>query len=61
MKTDGRSAGEQYKVRAALEEAVRRLSFLPITKRADLPAFRLYDLRHTVATLLLAAEVNVKW
>ena len=39
---------------------VRRLSFLPIAKRAGLTAIRMYDLRHTVATLLLAADVNVK-
>ncbi len=38
---------------------VRRLSFLPIVQRAGLSPFRLYDLRHTVATLLLAADVNV--
>jgi integrase len=39
---------------------VRRHSFLPILKRSALPTIRLYDLRHTVATLLLAADVNVK-
>lgn len=39
---------------------VRRLSFLPIVKGAALPPIRLYDLRHTVATLLVAADVNVK-
>jgi len=39
---------------------LRRLSFLPTVKRAALPMIRLYDLRHTVATLLLAADVNVK-
>jgi integrase len=39
---------------------VRRLSFLPILKSADLPPVRLYDLRHSSATLLLAADVNVK-
>jgi len=39
---------------------VRERSFLPIVKRAGLPSIRLYDLRHTVATLLLAAVVNVK-
>lgn len=32
-----------------------------VLKRAGLPeAFRLYDLRHTCATLLLAANVNPK-
>ncbi len=39
---------------------LRLRSFLPIVKRAALPAIRLYDLRYTVATLLLAADVNVK-
>jgi len=29
-------------------------------KSAALPTIRLYDLRHTVATLLLATDVNVK-
>src|SRR5262249_24925209 len=38
----------------------RERHFLPLLKRADLPAVRLYDLRHTSATLLLAADVNVK-
>jgi integrase len=33
---------------------------LPTVKRANLPAIRLYDLHHSVATLLLAADVNVK-
>jgi integrase len=39
---------------------IRLRSFLPIVKRAALPAIRLYDLRHTVATLLLAADDNVE-
>jgi integrase len=39
---------------------VRSRSFLPILKRAALPTVRVYDLRHTVATLLLAADVNMK-
>ena len=29
-------------------------------KRADVPTVRLYDLRHTSATLLLAADANIK-
>jgi integrase len=39
---------------------VRRSSFKPILERAGLPDFRLYDLRHTSATLLLLADVNAK-
>jgi integrase len=39
---------------------LRRDSFLPILKRAGLPAVRLYDLRHTCATLLLLADVPAK-
>jgi integrase len=39
---------------------VRRLSFKAILKRAGLPDIRLYDLRHTCATLLLMADENVK-
>jgi integrase len=36
--------------------------FKPILKRAELPqSFRLYDLRHTCATLLLVADENPKW
>jgi integrase len=39
---------------------VRRDSFLPILERAGLPGIRLYDLRHTCATLLLLAGVAAK-
>jgi integrase len=39
---------------------LRRDSFLPILKKAQLPAVRLYDLRHTCATLLLLADVPAK-
>jgi integrase len=39
---------------------VVRDSFERIVKRADLPRIRFHDLRHTCATLLLLAEVNVK-
>lgn len=39
---------------------LRRDSFLKVVKRADLKPFRIYDLRHTVATLLLIAGVNIK-
>jgi integrase len=35
-------------------------SFKPILKRAGLPDVRLYDLRHTCATLLLLADVPAK-
>ena len=34
--------------------------FRPILKKAELPHIRLYDLRHTCATLLLIAEENPK-
>jgi integrase len=34
--------------------------FPPILVRAELPQIRLYDLRHTCATLLLIAEENPK-
>jgi integrase len=34
--------------------------FKPLLKRAGLPSIRLYDLRHTCATLLLLAGENVK-
>ena len=38
-----------------------RRHFKPILKRAELPAtFRLYDLRHSCATLLLAVGENPK-
>jgi integrase len=39
---------------------VRRASFLPIIQRAKLPTIRMYDLRHTCATLLLGADVDIK-
>jgi integrase len=39
---------------------VRELSFKPTLKKAGLPGIRLYDLRHTCATLLLLAEENPK-
>ena len=39
---------------------VGRRSFKPILKRAGVPEIRFHDLRHTCATLLLLAEVNVK-
>jgi integrase len=38
----------------------RDREFVPLMKRADVPMIRLYDLRHTSATLLLAADVNIK-
>jgi integrase len=34
--------------------------FRPILAKADIPQIRLYDLRHTHATLLLMAEENPK-
>ncbi len=41
------------------KQAVRNL-FRSILRRSKLPPFRLYDLRHTMATLLLQADENVK-
>lgn len=37
-----------------------RRSFLPLLRRAGLPAIRFHDLRHTAATLLLAQGVHRK-
>lgn len=39
---------------------VMRRSFKPILKNAELPDIRFHDLRHTSATLLLAAGVPAK-
>jgi integrase len=39
---------------------VGRRSFKPLLERADLPDIRFHDLRHTCATHLLAAGVDVK-
>jgi integrase len=39
---------------------LRQNSFRPILRRAGLPPIRLYDLRHTCATLLLLADVPAK-
>jgi integrase len=39
---------------------VVRRSFLPLLARADLPRIRFHDLRHTAATLLLAAGEHPK-
>ena len=39
---------------------LHRNSFKPLLKRAGLPDIRLYDLRHTCATLLLLAGENAK-
>jgi len=41
-------------------ENLRRDSFKPILAKAGLPHIRLYDLRHTCATLLLLDEVPAK-
>jgi integrase len=43
-----------------LQTDVRKRSFKPILRRAGLPDVRLYDLRHTCATLLLLADVPAK-
>ena len=46
---------------APLSNAVlNRSYFRPLLKQAGLPRIRLYDLRHTCATLLLLAEENPK-
>jgi integrase len=34
--------------------------FTPLLRRAGLPAIRLYDLRHTAATILLNSNLPVK-
>src|SRR5262249_52013039 len=39
---------------------LRKNSFVPILAKAKLPRVRLYDLRHTCATLLLLADVPAK-
>ncbi len=39
---------------------LRRRGFNQLLKRADLPPIRFHDLRHTAATLLLAANVHPK-
>ena len=39
---------------------VYRRAFLPLVEAAGVPRIRVYDLRHTTATLLLQAGVNVK-
>jgi integrase len=39
---------------------VARRSFRPLLERAGLPRIRFHDLRHTSATLLLAAGENPK-
>jgi integrase len=65
MKKEGQDAATGLVFRGTLGGPVRlsnlrRDSFHPTLKRAGLPRIRLYDLRHTMATLLLAAGVNVK-
>jgi integrase len=39
---------------------LHKFSFKPILRRAGLPCIRLYDLRHSCATLLLLADANPK-
>lgn len=43
-----------------IENNIAKRYFKPLLKDAGLPDIRLYDLRHTCATLLLAAGVNPK-
>ncbi|MBA2693071.1 MAG: site-specific integrase [Rubrobacter sp.] len=40
---------------------LRRRSFAPLLKRANLPSIRFHDLRHTCATLLLTKGVHPKF
>ncbi len=42
------------------KHAVVDRAFLPIVSQAGLPEIRFHDLRHTCATMLLLADVNVK-
>jgi integrase len=44
-----------------LDESRARKAFKQALKRAGLPAFRLYDLRHTYASLLLAASAPITY
>ena len=39
---------------------IRDKHFKPLLRKAELPDIRLYDLRHTTATLLLSEGVNPK-
>jgi integrase len=39
---------------------IRDRHFKPLLVKAELPEIRLYDARHTMATLLLCAEENAK-
>ena len=39
---------------------IHRRHFKPILEKAELPDMRLYDLRHSCATLLLKARENLK-
>jgi integrase len=43
-----------------IQTDLRKRSFKPILRRAKLPDVRMYDLRHTCATLLLLADVPAK-
>ena len=44
-----------------LDESRVRKAFAQALKRAKLPAFRLYDLRHTFASLLLAQNAPITY
>ncbi|MGQ9555052.1 MAG: tyrosine-type recombinase/integrase [Anaerolineae bacterium] len=48
------------KVGTPLEDKAMRAAFVHICKRAGLPVIRPYDLRHSSASLLLAAGVHPK-
>lgn len=40
---------------------LRKRSFVPLLKRAEVPQIRFHDLRHTCATLLLSRNVHPKY
>lgn len=45
---------------AQIGKGTLRSTYERVLRRADLPAIRFHDLRHTCATLLLGANVNPK-
>ena len=47
--------------RAPLDESRVRKVFAQTLKRAKLPAFRVYDLRHAFASLLLARNAPITY
>jgi integrase len=62
---DHGGCGDQLVFRAKRSGPIRtshfvRRYFKPLLKSAEMPAIRLYDLRHTAATISLAAGVSPK-